>query len=136
MDFRQFQEAAKFAAAQLAKSRKIVVGAAVLLTLTLLPRINSWATRRKENNYVTDGTWDWTKEIVVVTGGSSGIGWNITSRLAARGVKVIVLDIVEPQEKLGVSRVFLLMGFRAAGDDSGLLSKTLMILELTIHPSC
>lgn len=133
MDFRQFQEAAKFAAAQLATSRKIGAGAAVLLTLTLLPRISSWATRRKENNYVTDETWDWTKEIVVVTGGSSGIGWNITSRLAARGVKVIVLDIVEPQEKLGMSRLFLLMRFRTTGGDTGLLPKTLMILELTMH---
>lgn len=136
MAFGQFQEAAKFAAAQLATSRKIQAGAAVLLTLTLLPRISSWATRRKENNYVTDGTWDWTKEIVVVTGGSSGIGWNITSRLAARGVKVIVLDIVEPQERLGVSSIFLLMRFCTKGDDTGLLSKDLMIFELTIHSSC
>lgn len=136
MDFRHLQEAAKFAAAQLATSRKIGAGAAVLLTLALLPRISSWATRSKENNYVTDGTWDWTQEIVVVTGGSSGIGWNITSRLAARGVKVIVLDIVEPQEKLGVSRIFLLMRFRTTGDDTGLLSKTLMIFELTMHSAC
>lgn len=135
MDFRQFQETAKFAAAQLATCRKIGAGAAVLLTLALLRRINSWATRRKENNYVTDGSWDWTKEIVVVTGGSSGIGWSITSRLAARGVKVIVLDIVEPQEKLGVSRIFLLMRFRTTGDDTGPLSKALMISQLTMHSS-
>lgn len=136
MDFRQFQETAKFAVAQLATSHKIGAGAAVLLTLTLLPRISSWATRRKENNHVSDGTWDWTKEIVVLTGGSNGIGWNITSRLAARGVKVIVLDIVEPQEKLGMSRLFLLMRFRTTGGDTGLLPKTLMSLKLTMYSSC
>lgn len=123
MDFKKLQEGAKLVAAQLATSRKVGAGAAVLLTLALLPSISSWATQRKENNYVTDGTWDWTKEIVVVTGGSGGIGWNITYRLAARGVKVVVLDIVEPQEKLGASRIFLLVSFHAAGDDSSDLLK-------------
>lgn len=123
MDFKKLQEGAKLVAAQLATSRKVGAGAAVLLTLALLPSISSWATQRKENNYVTDGTWDWTKEIVVVTGGSGGIGWNITYRLAARGVKVIVLDIVEPQEKLGASRIFLLINFHATGDYSRVFLK-------------
>lgn len=85
MDFKRLQGAAELVAAQLVTSRKAQAGAAVLLALTLLPRINSWATRRKENNHVTDETWDWTKETVLVTGGSSGIGLNITSRLSARG---------------------------------------------------
>lgn len=41
-----------------------------------------------------DDTWDWNKEVVVVTGGSGGIGAGISQRLAALGAKVIVLDII------------------------------------------
>ncbi|KAI1432486.1 hypothetical protein GGR50DRAFT_688913 [Xylaria sp. CBS 124048] len=37
--------------------------------------------------------WEWSKEIAVVTGGSSGIGKLLAERLASEGVRVAVLDI-------------------------------------------
>ena len=44
------------------------------------------------NNWSSD-TYDWRKEIVVVTGGSDGIGARIVQLLAERDIKVVVLDI-------------------------------------------
>ncbi|POR35277.1 Short-chain dehydrogenase/reductase 2 [Tolypocladium paradoxum] len=37
--------------------------------------------------------WDWPKEVAVVTGGCSGIGYGIVERLVRRQVKVAILDI-------------------------------------------
>lgn len=48
------------------------------------------------NNWVSD-TYNWNKEIVVVTGGSDGIGMKAVMLLAERGIKVVVLDIQAPK---------------------------------------
>lgn len=48
------------------------------------------------NNWTND-TYDWNKEIVVVTGGSDGIGAIVVKLLAERGIKVVVLDVQELQ---------------------------------------
>jgi len=48
------------------------------------------------NNWQND-SYDWQKEIVVVTGGSDGIGARVVHMLAAKNIKVVVLDIQEPQ---------------------------------------
>jgi all-trans-retinol dehydrogenase (NAD+) len=45
------------------------------------------------NNWQSD-QYDWAKEIVVVTGGSGGIGSFIVKLLAERGIKVAVLDVM------------------------------------------
>jgi all-trans-retinol dehydrogenase (NAD+) len=52
---------------------------------------NNWLLAKKN-------TWDWPHEVAVVTGGAGGIGANIVKGLAARGVKVAVVDIVEPTQ--------------------------------------
>lgn len=57
--------------------------------------------RGKANNFEVDDTWDWSKEIVVVTGGSSGIGAKIISRLERDNVKVINIDLNPPLEPTG-----------------------------------
>jgi all-trans-retinol dehydrogenase (NAD+) len=42
--------------------------------------------------------WDWPNEVAVVTGGSGGIGANVVQGLARKGIKVAVIDIVEPSQ--------------------------------------
>jgi all-trans-retinol dehydrogenase (NAD+) len=49
-----------------------------------------------QNNWKND-TYDWNKEIVVVTGGSDGIGAHIVKFLAEKGITVVILDIQEPK---------------------------------------
>ncbi|KAL4820747.1 hypothetical protein BDW67DRAFT_180308 [Aspergillus spinulosporus] len=67
---------------------QITAAASVLLWL------NDWLSTQSRNNWVSDKSWDWKKELVVVTGGSSGIGAGVAQRLAAMGSHVIVLDII------------------------------------------
>lgn len=45
------------------------------------------------------GATGWDNEVAVVTGGSSGIGALTVMGLAEKGVRVAVLDIVEPTDK-------------------------------------
>jgi hypothetical protein len=54
--------------------------------------INQYLNTRALNNGV-QATFDWKKEIVLVTGGSDGIGAETVLKLAERETTVIVLDI-------------------------------------------
>jgi hypothetical protein len=74
---------------------------AVLLGVGILYQTNRWLSRRYLNAFTAASKWDSTKELVVITGGSSGIGAAVTSRLANDGTKVIILDIQPPLEKTG-----------------------------------
>ncbi|CAI7626856.1 unnamed protein product [Penicillium palitans] len=56
--------------------------------------LNDWLNAKCLNNWTTDGKWDWKKELVVVTGGSGGIGAGVAQRLAAMGARVVVVDII------------------------------------------
>ncbi|KAJ5753011.1 hypothetical protein N7520_009928 [Penicillium odoratum] len=55
-------------------------------------KINRYFNRRALNNSA-QASFNWKKEIVLVTGGSDGIGAATVKRLAERGTAVIVLDI-------------------------------------------
>ncbi|KAJ5664047.1 hypothetical protein N7507_004778 [Penicillium longicatenatum] len=55
-------------------------------------RVNKYLSCQALNNGVQDN-FDWKKEIVLVTGGSDGIGAATVQKLAERGTSVIVLDI-------------------------------------------
>lgn len=64
------------------------------LTSALNKKLNSmalnqgrWSTSSEKKR------WNWSKEVAVVTGGCSGIGALMVKKLAARGVRVAVLDI-------------------------------------------
>ncbi|KAH6236649.1 hypothetical protein HBI42_100830 [Parastagonospora nodorum] len=65
-----------------------------LVGLGLLNSLSGWLDSAVTNNWSND-TYDWNKEIVVVTGGSDGIGKVVVHLLAERGIKVAVLDIQE-----------------------------------------
>lgn len=62
------------------------------LALGVLQRIGNWLDDAVSNNWSND-SYDWNKEVVVVTGGSDGIGKAIVHLLAERGIKVAVLDV-------------------------------------------
>ncbi|KAI1031763.1 hypothetical protein LB504_000049 [Fusarium proliferatum] len=91
---------------ELAKNPKLQVAAGVLIALKSMGYWNAWYTKRKVNNHVSDPSWDWSREIVVVTGGSNGIGAAIVSRFAEKGVKVLVLDQNPPATKLAANTYF------------------------------
>ena len=48
------------------------------------------------NNWTND-RYNWSREIVAVTGGSDGIGAKIVQMLASKGIKTVILDIQEPK---------------------------------------
>lgn len=71
----------------------------ILVVLGVIRRVNAWLNRRALNNGVSDH-YDWNREVVVVTGGSNGIGKQIAERLGNCGIKVAVLDIQPPKDEL------------------------------------
>ncbi|KAK1141463.1 hypothetical protein N8T08_009003 [Aspergillus melleus] len=71
----------------------------VLASLAVLRRINAWVNRRVLNNGTSDRYY-WNREVVVLTGGSNGIGKQVAILLGHRGIKVAVLDINPPEDEL------------------------------------
>ncbi|KAG9292948.1 hypothetical protein G9A89_016310 [Geosiphon pyriformis] len=56
--------------------------------------------RKLRNGWTSDRT-DWDNEIVVVTGGSRGIGGLLVETIALRNVSVIILDLAPPEVENG-----------------------------------
>ena len=46
------------------------------------------------NHFVCAKSWDAKKELVLITGGSGGIGASTARRLASEGTRVVILDIL------------------------------------------
>ena len=65
-----------------------------LLVLGLLGKTNAWLNDAVTNNWTNDA-YVWSREVVVVTGGSDGIGKIVVRLLAEKGIKVAVLDVQE-----------------------------------------
>ncbi|KAH8891513.1 NAD(P)-binding protein [Thozetella sp. PMI_491] len=75
---------------------KIALGFA---SLAVLKRLNDAMSQAKLNNYTKD-TYDWPRELVVITGGSGGIGAPMVRRFAKQGATVVNIDIIPPSDPL------------------------------------
>lgn len=63
-----------------------------LFCLGIARVLSGWFSDKVRNNWVDD-KYDWQKEIVVVTGGASGIGGAVVRLFDEMGVTVVVLDV-------------------------------------------
>lgn len=63
-----------------------------LFYLGLARWLSGWYSRGVLNNW-KDDKYDWKKEIVLITGGSGGIGGHVVKYLSELGIKTVVLDI-------------------------------------------
>lgn len=81
---------------------KAVQNLKVFVYLGLARWLNGVLNRGVLDNWKSD-KWDWSKDFVVITGGSDGIGKHIVLLLAAKNIKVVILDIQEPTYDLRTS---------------------------------
>ncbi|KAK0649536.1 hypothetical protein B0T16DRAFT_456944 [Cercophora newfieldiana] len=65
-------------------------------TVGFLISFNNWLNKWTSNNWTPTkrGEWDWTREIVVVTGGSSGVGASVVQKLLTRNpsTTIVIVD--------------------------------------------
>lgn len=83
------------------KRSKATVILAALFALGLIRKASYLISERSTNNWTSD-RYDWEKEIVVITGGSSGLGEYVTKDLCRRKIKVAMIDINPPKYELGM----------------------------------
>ncbi|KAM4064977.1 short chain dehydrogenase [Hirsutella rhossiliensis] len=121
---------AKRQAAKLRSRVRLIATASVIVVA------NEYLTKQFANNWVRDTRWNWDDEIVVVTGGSSGLGASITQRLIARNcrTRIVVIDFQPLQWTLPAdARVHLYQC--DLSDSSALRATCLRVRQEVGHPS-
>lgn len=94
-----------------------------LLVLGIFYRLNRLLSRLVLNNFVADRTWDWQREIVLVTGGCSGLGEQLVRLFGERSIKVVALDVNPPKLPLPESASFYKMDVSSAKEVQETASK-------------
>lgn len=74
----------------------------VLVVLGAIRYVNRTLNRLAANSWRlgAGSGWHWSDELAVVTGGASGLGRDISKKLAALGARVAILDIQEPPKEM------------------------------------
>lgn len=72
-----------------------------LLALYALKIGNQFLSHWALNNWTRSYPWKADDELVLLTGGCGGIGKQVTLDLVKKGVKVVVVDICQPNSPLG-----------------------------------
>lgn len=71
--------------------------------------LNDYLTGQFHNNWSQDKSWDWSKEVFLITGGSSGIGASVAQILSSRNpqTRIVIVDCAPltfvPSRKGGLS---------------------------------
>ncbi|KAH7133079.1 short chain dehydrogenase/reductase [Dactylonectria estremocensis] len=80
---------------------KLIVPVAIVYAINRF--LNRWSA---QEGLLPDDTWDWEKEIVLITGGSSGMGKAMVQIFAEKNIKVVLLDLNPPSGPLPPSVSF------------------------------
>ncbi|MCJ1399234.1 hypothetical protein MMC11_002436 [Xylographa trunciseda] len=79
----------------------------ICLYLGIARWVNGFLSRGSLNNWTSD-RWDWDKELIVITGGSDGIGKLLVQLFAGLNAKILILDVQKPTFEMPNSRVHYL----------------------------
>ncbi|KUJ20450.1 NAD(P)-binding protein [Mollisia scopiformis] len=84
----------------------VIRALSVLLGLSVLRGINNKVSQWAVNNWKPDAKFIKSQEIVLITGGSSGIGEIMSNQFAKLGVKVVILDLNPPKTAVAANVAF------------------------------
>jgi NAD(P)-dependent dehydrogenase (short-subunit alcohol dehydrogenase family) len=75
-------------------NQRLVIVAVLAATTGFVFNINDYLSKQFHNNWIEDDSWNWDEEIVLVTGGSSGIGAKVAQRLLElnKRTRIIIVD--------------------------------------------
>ncbi|KAJ5799081.1 uncharacterized protein N7518_001149 [Penicillium psychrosexuale] len=95
----------------------------ILAALTFLRATNDFFSRRTLQNWTSNQPWIPARELILLTGGCSGIGRQVMEDLARTGVRVIILDINEPTFTLPTNVTFYKANVSSSADIANVASK-------------
>ncbi|KAF5600597.1 short-chain dehydrogenase reductase [Fusarium pseudoanthophilum] len=87
------------------RNDRVRISCIALIALIIFRKAHRLLSQAALNNFVSD-TYDWRKELVVVTGGSGGLGSLLVHKLARNSIRVISIDVKPSAVPLHVRRIF------------------------------
>ncbi|KAJ5772763.1 hypothetical protein N7457_007659 [Penicillium paradoxum] len=88
----------------------------VLAALGLLRATNNLFSKWSLQNWTSNQPWVAARELILLTGGCSGIGKQVMEDLARTGVRVVILDINEPDFQLPANVAFYKANITSSAD--------------------